>query len=145
MENTKKRIYPPLSDERKQYDRERAYARYWALSDEQRAAKLVATIARNHRPEVMARNNVLRAKRIKRPDERLKCYARARTRYAIKTGKLTRGLCERCGQPSKHAHHDDYSKWLEVRWFCSPCHHNHHALERTSPLLAHRSAGAREE
>jgi len=40
---------------------------------------------------------------------------------AIKHGKLKRSPCEVCGDNRKyhvHAHHDDYSKPLEVRWLC---------------------------
>lgn len=42
---------------------------------------------------------------------------------AIKTGKLSREGCEICGGiVGIHAHHDDYSKPLSVRWLC-PAHH----------------------
>ena len=46
--------------------------------------------------------------------------------YAIKKGRLIKGLCECCGEKTVHAHHDDYAKPLEVRWLCSPCHNNWH-------------------
>lgn len=62
-----------------------------------------------------------------------------RTIYAVETGKLIRP--ESCSECKKictpHAHHEDYSKPLEVIWLCSTCHfylhhkHKHHA-ERTS-------------
>lgn len=41
---------------------------------------------------------------------------------AIKTGRLVRQPCEVCGKQRTYAHHDDYSKLLEVRWLC-PFHH----------------------
>lgn len=43
---------------------------------------------------------------------------------ALKSGRLTRpDHCENCGAPCKpHAHHDDYSKPLDVRWLCAKCH-----------------------
>lgn len=51
---------------------------------------------------------------------------------AIRTGKLVKGPCERAvdGGCSKriHAHHDDYSKPLEVRWLCSAHHAATHRL-----------------
>jgi hypothetical protein len=41
---------------------------------------------------------------------------------AIKRGELLRQPCEICGGSRVDAHHDDYSKPLEVRWLC-PVHH----------------------
>lgn len=41
---------------------------------------------------------------------------------ALKAGKLTKGECEGCGSLDVQAHHDDYNKPLEVRWFCQTCH-----------------------
>lgn len=40
---------------------------------------------------------------------------------AIRDGKLNRQPCEVCGEKA-HAHHEDYSKPLDVRWLC-PTHH----------------------
>ncbi len=54
-----------------------------------------------------------------------KIRAHAQLNYAIKSGTLKRSPCEVCGEGRKyhvHAHHDDYSKPLEVRWLC-PIHH----------------------
>lgn len=44
---------------------------------------------------------------------------------AIRDGRLTRPTqCSQCGSEGKRieAHHDDYSKPLEVRWLCKRCH-----------------------
>ena len=40
---------------------------------------------------------------------------------AIRDGRLERQPCEVCGEKAQ-AHHDDYSKPLDVRWLC-PIHH----------------------
>lgn len=40
---------------------------------------------------------------------------------AIRDGKLKRQTCRECGEKA-HAHHEDYSKPLEVIWLC-PIHH----------------------
>ena len=53
-----------------------------------------------------------------------KITARWKVREALKRGTLSRpDYCSRCGLKCKpHAHHDDYSKPLEVIWLCNPCH-----------------------
>lgn len=57
--------------------------------------------------------------------------AGSKVENAILSGKMKRGPCESCGRPStshmpSHAHHDDYSKPLDVRWLCASCHKQHH-------------------
>ena len=51
-----------------------------------------------------------------------KLRARRRIRERIWNGTLKRLPCEVCGDAKTHAHHDDYSKPLEVKWLC-PQHH----------------------
>ena len=56
------------------------------------------------------------------PPEKL--AARNAVMKAITAGKIKRPeTCETCGGNGLiHGHHDDYSKKLEVRWLCAPCH-----------------------
>ena len=54
--------------------------------------------------------------------------ARNLAQAAVRRGVLTRKPCEYCGHPKSHAHHDDYSKPLNVRWLCDPCHKQEHPL-----------------
>ncbi len=61
------------------------------------------------------------------PEEARKRKARTQTQTAIFYGTLIRQPCEVCGASTVDAHHDDYSKPLEVRWLCRPHHHQHHA------------------
>jgi ribosomal protein S27AE len=42
--------------------------------------------------------------------------------WRVASGKLLKQPCERCGSVKAHAHHDDYSKPLDVMWLC-PLHH----------------------
>lgn len=57
-----------------------------------------------------------------------------RTRATNAARQLMPQPCEKCGmEPRKvdgrrivHAHHDDYSKPLEVRWLCRTCHAMEH-------------------
>jgi hypothetical protein len=44
---------------------------------------------------------------------------------AIRDGKLKRQPCEKCGGNAQ-AHHDDYSKPLDVRWLCTRHHADRH-------------------
>lgn len=41
---------------------------------------------------------------------------------ALKSGKLIRQTCLVCGDEKTEAHHDDYSKPLEVKWLCRKHH-----------------------
>lgn len=41
---------------------------------------------------------------------------------AIRRGDLVRQNCEKCGKSNTHAHHEDYSRPLDVRWLCPECH-----------------------
>jgi hypothetical protein len=53
--------------------------------------------------------------------------ARLAVSNAIRTGKLRVQPCERCGYGvGVHAHHEDYSKPLDVNWLCKPCHGQRH-------------------
>jgi hypothetical protein len=46
---------------------------------------------------------------------------------AIKRGRLVKQPCERCGAADGlHAHHEDYSRPLDVTWLCVPCHAQRH-------------------
>lgn len=56
-----------------------------------------------------------------------KYLAHKRVEYAVKTGKLIKQSCERCGAINAHAHHDDYSKPYEVMWLCPAHHKERHA------------------
>lgn len=53
-----------------------------------------------------------------------KVAAHDAVREAVRAGRLTRpAACSACDTPCKpQAHHDDYSKPLEVRWLCVGCH-----------------------
>lgn len=54
--------------------------------------------------------------------------ARRAVQVEIRSGRLVRQPCEKCGADKAHAHHDDYSRPLDVRWLCRTHHDEHHRL-----------------
>lgn len=57
--------------------------------------------------------------------------ARRKAWRAVKRGIIPRGACETCGTTDRlNAHHDDYSKPLSVRWFCTKHHGEQHRKYR---------------
>ena len=50
---------------------------------------------------------------------------------ALRRGDIERKACAVCGATKAHAHHDDYSRPLDVTWLC----HTHH-MERHAMLAA---------
>ncbi len=72
----------------------------------------------------------------RRIESPLQCRAWDAVKYAIKTKRLLKMPCEVCGSKKSNAHHDDYSKPLDVRWFCHDHHMAHHAALRDAALLA---------
>lgn len=59
-------------------------------------------------------------------NNRVKMYVHTITHLAVKQGKLFKDLCEVCGSNNAFAHHDDYSKPLNVRWLCNFHHSEYH-------------------
>jgi hypothetical protein len=55
------------------------------------------------------------------------------TKNAIRLGKITRIPCA-CGNPNSEAHHEDYSKPLEVIFLCASCHQKLHHQKRLMDL-----------
>lgn len=71
-----------------------------------------------------------RAYRKRYPEKR---RAHAAVYEAVRSGRLVRLNCEQCGKTNSQAHHDDYSKPLDVRWLCAECHETeHHPCRRAS-------------
>lgn len=45
---------------------------------------------------------------------------------AIRSGRLVRLPCVKCGNPKSQGHHEDYSKPLDVIWLCTKHHAERH-------------------
>jgi ribosomal protein S27AE len=65
---------------------------------------------------------------------------------AKRRGELIPAPCESCGASSVQAHHDDYSKPLDVRWLCRRCHREWHEINGSPmggrPLRTKPTGGA---
>lgn len=106
------------------YDRE--YQRMYAKTPKGRERHRLARsrYAVNHPDRVRANREIQQTRsRIEYPK---KYVARYTVANALQDGRLTRGVCEVCSDPRTEAHHDDYSKPLDVRWLCKKHHEEHH-------------------
>jgi len=80
--------------------------------------------AKLYREQNKERKNISDAEYKKKYPERIK--ARHVLNYLIYTGKIIRQPCEVCGNKKSQAHHEDYSKPLEVNWLCASHHKKLH-------------------
>jgi len=67
-----------------------------------------------------------RASRMYAQRNPLKRAATSAVSNAIRDGRIVRQPCEQCGAARAQAHHDDYSKPLDVRWLCTKHHAEWH-------------------
>lgn len=137
------------------YSKRKCKACIQAYNDKFRKDHPELTAAKNKRSWLRRRDTFLQRHRakprtvVRAPDylEKFKAYrrehreewnAKARVRYAMLTGKISRpNSCSHCGYGCKpQAHHDDYSKPLDVRWLCVSCHRRLHNGTLTDSLPA---------
>lgn len=55
-------------------------------------------------------------------DQKAKANARSYLHVYLKRGHVIKLPCRDCGSEKSEAHHEDYSKPLEVIWLCRGCH-----------------------
>lgn len=109
--------------------RQRVYARSWwnKLTPAERRAKTARSDV--DRVRESDRRKMARRRAVGTPEQKAKIAARAEVRLALARGDLVRGECERAGHGCNgaiHAHHDDYTKPLDVRWLCRSHHEEVH-------------------
>jgi hypothetical protein len=61
-----------------------------------------------------------------RAEDKRRQKAHSAVSREIRSGRLQRQPCVRCGEIKSLAHHEDYDKPLEVMWLCQPCHKQRH-------------------
>lgn len=74
-------------------------------------------------------------------DANIRYVAQSLVVKAKREGRLKVLPCERCGSKKRiHAHHDDYTKPLDVIWLCSSCHCKLHAIAVGRPFQSDEQA-----
>ena len=89
------------------------YRRQWAIDNIEKEAEYKSKWLKNNLDKIYEwekSNHV----------EGRKAYIKVR--IAMKKGILQKQPCIECGKMKVHAHHEDYSKPLDVIWLC-PIHH----------------------
>lgn len=69
-------------------------------------------------------------RRVVTEEQRRKDICRSYAGVYLRRGKIERKPCEVCGDEKAQMHHHDYSKPLEVRWFCRKHHLTLHREEK---------------
>lgn len=123
IECTKKRVHRYRQDNIesiREYDRERGKSK----SSADRRRKYLQDLKHDfpERYRSMRRLSVNKY----RQNNRDKAVAHDRVFYAVSHNKLIKMACVICGNANAEAHHEDYSKPLEVVWLCDKCHKKRH-------------------
>ena len=87
---------------------------------------------RNRAQSPQRKEMALEYQRRRRHRDPIKNAARRATYNAIRDGRLIRKPCESCGDANVEAHHDDYTRPLDVRWLCRRHHLAVHGKEAYS-------------
>jgi len=66
---------------------------------------------------------------------RMKANARCYANEYQRRGKIKKENCKKCGSPDSQKHHSDYSKPLQVEWYCRKCHLELHKNEASCNIL----------
>ncbi len=128
-------------ERRKTYQAEYRAANHERLAEQKRewyranAERIREKARRRRREDGDALREINRRVVRRTPRSPEKEHARQIVADAIRRGDIHPSPCEVCGEQDRRshdgkrlvqAHHDDYSKPLEVRWLCVDCHAFHH-------------------
>ncbi len=103
----------------------RAYDRSRSNSDDRRKMNKANYRKRTSTPEGRAKEWAQKRKWAEANKEKITAHTLVGN--AIRDGKLKAKPCERCGYAvGVQAHHEDYSKPLDVVWLCRSCHGQRH-------------------
>lgn len=51
-----------------------------------------------------------------------KDIARSYAGVYLRTGRIIKENCKKCGDSNSQMHHPDYNKPIDIIWLCRPCH-----------------------
>lgn len=102
--------------------------RRWAERNRERRAQIAREWDKRHPDKKKQASDNWR----KRNPEKTRAYKVVSN--ALQAKRLVRGPCEVCGAKA-HAHFDDYSKPLEVRWLCNEHSRQARKLQKDSLIL----------
>ena len=105
----------------------RAYDRQRHMNDPDRRKKSLAAAKSWREKNKILHTEKTREWRKRNPE---KYAAHIATNNALRNNKLEKKPCEVCGDPKSQAHHQDYSKPLDVIWLCHQHHVQWHYEER---------------
>lgn len=110
---------------------------YYKAYDKQRHENDPVRRAKNHAASKAWRKNnmdrvveLTRSWRQRNPE---KYAAHSAVSSALRSGKLQKETCAVCGDENSQAHHNDYTKPLDVVWLCQQHHAQVHVDERKNP------------
>jgi len=66
--------------------------------------------------------------KVRKVKDRKKLFARYQVLKALRTNKIQKSPCEVCKVVKVQAHHEDYSKPLEIKWLCKKHHFEKHQV-----------------
>jgi len=105
---------------KEQYKKQLERSRNWKQNNKERHAELAVAYRARNREKTQAQNKL---------------------NYAIRKGVLSRLPCEVCyTDKNVHAHHEDYTKPLDVRWLCFQCHKDTHPVDDTDKEIKFEGA-----
>ena len=110
---------------------------YYKEYDRERNKKPERIESKRKKEKQWNKNNpekLLKYKKKYREENPEKYKAHNLVNNAIRDGILIKQNCEICGKEDTHAHHEDYSKPLDVIWLCPQCHVNWHNGIKPEPF-----------
>lgn len=108
-------------------DRIRGYDRKRHLNDPDRRKKSLEASKSWRKRNKKIHTQKTREWRERNPD---KYKAQTAVGNAVRDGRLVKEPCQVCGDQRVHAHHEDYTKPLDVVWLCHQHHVQWHYEER---------------